>query len=162
MDEMEIMIAKYGLKSLYFADETFLTSKKWGREICRGIIERGINKKISWMVQTNVRTFDEETAKFMSDSGCIMVLFGAESGCDAILRDVYKKPQTKKQIIDAFKIAQKYNMITEASLIVGCVEETQSNLDETVDLVRQIKADFLDVHYLTPTPGSALYDSYSI
>ncbi|HOX22457.1 MAG TPA: radical SAM protein, partial [Elusimicrobiales bacterium] len=160
LEELERLAADYKLQSVYFADETFLANRAWAKEVCAGIRARGLHKRLVFMAQTNVRTFDEETAAFMRESGFIMTIFGAESGNDRILSEVYKKPQTRRHIIDAFAAARRYGLITEASLIVGAAEETVQSLEDTVSLVRELKADFLDVHYLTPTPGSEIYDTY--
>lgn len=158
--EIEHLTDTYGLKSLYFADETFLANRAWAAQVCAGIRQRGLHRRMVFMAQTNVRTFDDETAEFMHSSGFIMTLFGAESGNDRLLSEVYKKPQTRKHIEDAFAAARRHGMITEASLIIGAVEETTESLQDTISMVKELKADFLDLHYLTPTPGSEIYDTY--
>jgi len=160
VDEIEFLADTYRLKSLNFVDDTFLANKRWAAEVCEEIRRRGLHRRLVFMCQTNVRTFTQETAEFMRKTNFIMTLFGAESGNDAILREVYKKPQTRRQIAEAFAVARRNDMITEASLIIGAAEETVESLEDTVSLVKELKADFLDLHYLTPTPGSELYDTY--
>jgi len=160
VDEMDHLVKNYHVKSIYFADETFLADRRWAADLCSMIKRRGLEKRIKWLMQTNVLTFDEESARMIKDAGCIMTIFGVESGSEKILREVYCKHQTREKISEVFRIAKRHGLLTEASLIVGAVEDSTQTLEETVSLVEEIGADFLDIHYLTPTPGSELFERY--
>jgi len=159
-DEMELLIGQYRVKSIYFADDTFISNTAWVRELCAEIKKRGIHKKVVWMAQTNVNTLTAETAVLLKEAGCMFLAFGVESGNETILQEVMKKNQSREQIKKAFLICQKEGILTEAALIIGCAEDSVSSIQDTVTLVAEINPDIVDIHYMTPTPGSALYESY--
>ena len=160
VNEMELLIDRYNVKTIYFNDDTFLTNKKRAVEICEKIRKRGINNKIVWTIQTNVNTIDEDIATVLKRSGCIYISFGVESGNNYILQQVLRKNQTVGRIKKSFEICHKVGLLTGASLIIGSPGDTKDTIRDTVKLVEQIKPDSIDTHFLTPTPGSDLYDKY--
>jgi len=160
VEEMVYLVERYGVKSLYFADDTFVTNTNWVKNVCAGIKEKGINKKIVWMAQTNVNTLTDDMARSMHDAGCVFLAFGVESGNERILKEVMNKNQNREQIKTAFRICRDNGMLSEAALIIGCAEDSVETINDTVSLVREIDPDIVDLHYMTPTPGSELYSRY--
>ena len=161
VDEAEELMDNYGLKSFYFTDDTFLARKEWAKEVCFRFKERKINKKVVWGCQTNVNTFSEDKAYLLKEAGCIFVGFGVESGNEYILNEILNKGQTVKRIKEAFLVCKKVGLVAEANLIIGNPTETEEMVKDTIRLVREIRPDVLDTHFLTPTPGSTLYQRYS-
>jgi radical SAM superfamily enzyme YgiQ (UPF0313 family) len=86
--EIENLIDEYGIRGIWFLDDTFTVNKKWVIESCNEI--RNNNIDIIWGCQARVDTVSEELLKEMKASGCVQVDFGLESGSDNVLRILKK------------------------------------------------------------------------
>ncbi len=161
VDEMEHLVNKYNAKSIYFADDTFTANKQWVTEFCEELIRRGLQKRMVWLGQTRVNVLTKELAQLLKRSGCIFLAFGVESGNQRVLDEVYTKGITPDQTRKAFKICDEVGILTETALIVGCHDETRESVMDTIKLVEDVNPDIADIHYLTPTPGSRLFEIYS-
>ena len=72
-------------------------------------------------------------------SGCGGILFGVESGSQRIL-NLMKKGITIEQIKNTFKWANKYSLITDATVLLGGdPSETRYDIKMTEKLLREIK-----------------------
>ena len=160
IQEIERLIEDYKVKSVYFTDDTFWANPKWAETVCKEIVKRQINKKIRWLAQTNLATLNKERVELMYKSGCIYLGFGVESGNPSILKDVFRKSHTVQQAKDIFKLCRKLGMITSANFIIGAPQDTKDTIQDSVNLLTELNPDIKDVHYLTPTPGSELYENY--
>ncbi len=157
--EVEGLIKDYGIRSFSFLDDTMCSNITWLEQLCKEL-KRGLTRRVVWTAQTNVRTLTRDRVGLMADAGCIFLGMGVESGSERILKEVYNKPQTLNQIRQAFKWCDEFNVLTEATLIIGAPEDTRETIQQTADLMREVQPDVCDIHYLTPTPGSNLYDKY--
>lgn len=155
-EEIRQIKSNYKIKSFTFMDDTMISNVEWLEEMCQRL--RRI--ELPWTAQTNIRTVTWDRLKMMRDAGCYFIGMGVESGSEWINKHVYNKPQTKEQIRKAFDMCDKLDILTEATLIIGAPEDTKETIDETGRLMREIGPDVIDLHFLTPTPGSRLYDEY--
>ncbi len=155
--EIEYLIDTYKVKSIYFTDDTFWANPKWAHELCALIKDRGINRKVYLLAQTNLATLDESRIRVMKDAGFVYMGFGVESGNPTILKVLGKTHSPEKARV-IFTLCKQYGIVCSANFIIGSPGETPQTLQDSIDLMTDIKPDMKDIHYLTPTPGSALYD----
>ena len=95
--------------------------------------------------------------KAMSEANCIQIEFGVESGSQRML-DSVSKGITVQQIRDAFKLSKKYGLRTFNNFMFNLDGETEEDVKETLDLVKELNADENSVGILTPYPGCDLYN----
>jgi radical SAM superfamily enzyme YgiQ (UPF0313 family) len=81
--------AESGFRQVYFVDNTFNLPSAYAKELCRRILERGL--EIRWRCILYPGEVDEELAGLMAEAGCGEVSLGFESGCDRILRNMNKR-----------------------------------------------------------------------
>jgi anaerobic magnesium-protoporphyrin IX monomethyl ester cyclase len=155
LDELESLIAKYGLMGLFFLDDTFTARKKWVLDFCRQWQGRGI--KLTWGCSARVNTVDDEMLEAMKSTGCVQLDFGVESGNDEVLRRLHKG-QNRRIIERAFRSVHRHGLRSLACFIIGNPGETGEQMMETLDVAKRIKPDFAVFSILTPLPGSPLYD----
>lgn len=127
-------VKSLGAKGLYFREDNFTVNKKRLFKICDHIK----NLNLKWACETRADAIDDETAKVMSESGCIGFYIGVESLSQHML-DIFNKQLTVDQIIKCFEFAHKYNIKTAASMIKGHPEETDVDRSETNRLMQQIR-----------------------
>jgi len=96
---------------------------------------------------------------WMRKAGCIQISFGVESGSPEIRRRLNKKI-SEQQIRKAFRLTQRYGIMARAYFIYGCPGETRETIQETVDLMLEIKPLGAVFYILDLFPGTALYEDF--
>jgi radical SAM superfamily enzyme YgiQ (UPF0313 family) len=93
----------------------------------------------------------------MKQAGCTNLMFGVESGSQKIL-DFLGKGITVEQIRKAFQWVNEVGIYGGMYLIVGIPGETQQDIDMTKRLIGELRPKSIDVCFLTPIPGTEIYD----
>ncbi len=156
VDQLEL-IYKRGVTFFLFSDDTFTFKKQRVIEICRQIIERGLN--ITWFAISRVNFITEEVVIWMRKAGCIQISFGVESGSPKI-REALNKKISNDQIRNAFRITIQHGILARAYIIFGCPGETRETIQESIDLINKIKPLVVIFHVLVLFPGTALYAAF--
>ncbi len=151
--ELEHLYNK-GITFFYFSDDTFTIDKERVIEICRRIIEKGL--KITWYAISRVDYVDDDILYWMRKAGCIQISYGVESGSEKIRRILDKNLNTK-QIKKAFALTTKYGILARAYFIYGSPGETWETIQETIDLIHEIKPLSVVYYILDVFPGTELY-----
>jgi glycosyltransferase involved in cell wall biosynthesis/SAM-dependent methyltransferase len=154
VSDIEYLINHYGLKGVYFREDNFTLNKERLRKFCNLLIEKGI--KISWACESRVSNLTRDLVELMSRAGAKGFYFGVESGSQRIL-DFLRKDITVEQIKDAFEWCHEFNVKTAASLILGVPSETESDRQETTELLKAIKPDVVWPNVFVGIPDSSLY-----
>jgi len=132
LDEIEHLIKKNDVRSIYIFDDNFPVNKKRAMDICQGIVERKLN--IEWACCSHVRMVNEELLNVMKISGCVSIDFGVESGSNLVLENINKK-QKRSDIERTFALAHRAGIKPRAYLMVGNKGETTATIDETIEMV---------------------------
>ena len=156
VDQLELQY-KRGITFFLISDDTFTFKKERVIEICRQIIERGL--KITWFAISRVNFITEEVVLWMRKAGCIQISFGIESGSPKI-RDALNKKTSNDQIKNAFRITMQHGILARAYIIFGCPGETRETIQESIDLINEIKPLVIIFHVLVLFPGTALYAAF--
>jgi radical SAM superfamily enzyme YgiQ (UPF0313 family) len=156
IDELERLYKK-GINFFYFSDDTFSVDKKRVIEICKKILEKGIN--IKWVAISRVNYMSEDILCWMRKAGCIQISYGVESGSKKI-RNLLNKKISNDDIEKAFAMTIKYGILPRAYFIYGCPGETRRTIQETIDLIKKIKPLVIHFFVLSLFPGTRLYEDY--
>jgi anaerobic magnesium-protoporphyrin IX monomethyl ester cyclase len=156
VDEMEQVIKDYGIDEIYFDDDCLTQGKKRVVDMCRLILERGLDVK--WIVQARVDTVDRELLSTMKDAGCHYILFGVESGSPKML-EIMKKRITLDRARQAFKDCRELGIKTQAFFLFGVPGEDQQTISETIDFAKELDADSTQFAIAIPHPGTELYQT---
>ncbi len=146
-----------GITFFYISDDTFTMRKDRVIKICRLIIEQGL--KISWFAISRVNYTDEEMLLWMRKAGCIQISYGVESGSGKI-RSILNKNIRTKDIKRAFALTTRYGILARAYFIYGSPGETLKTIQETLDLIHEIKPLSIILYILAIFPGTALYEDF--
>ena len=142
------------VKEIFIEDDTFTINKKLVREVCEEIKRRKID--VTW--SCNARAdMDYETMKKMKEAGCRLLIVGYESGSDEILKNI-KKGVTTEQMKNFTKEAKKVRLMIHGDFIVGLPGETKETANKTVEFIKELKPNILQIAVATPIPGTGFYN----
>ena len=155
--EIDLAIKKYRINCLILYDDLFSTNKERVYEFCKRIKE--ITNKLpefKWSCSLWVTTVNTELLKTLKDAGCVIVGMGFESYSSKVLRSM-NKPITPQQIDNAVRACNKASMPITGGFIFGDVAETKETAKETLDYWKNNGDGQLQLGFIQPYPGSAIY-----
>lgn len=155
IEEMRLIYDKYKAEMIFFDDDLFTLDRKRVFDFCDAMEKRLPGKR--WWAQARVDTIDLEMLIRMKQAGCTSLMFGVESGSQRIL-DFLGKDITVEQIRKAFQWVNEVGIYGGMYLIVGVPGETQQDIDMTKKIIYELKPKSIDVCFLTPVPGTEIYE----
>lgn len=162
VDEMESLTAEFGVRKIFFHDDTFNLGISRVQEICNEILRRGV--KVEWGCSCRVTPVSEEMIAVMVEAGCRHICWGIESGSQVMLQKINKKISLE-QIRNAYELSSKFSsvMSTGAFTMVGNPGETDVTIRDTVALLNTMPiTDRPSTSKLYILPGTLLYDELKL
>ena len=144
------------VKEVVIEDDTFTANKNRVKEICRLLVEKGLNKRLRWLCNARV-DLDMETMKAMKAAGCRLIIPGIESGSQQILDNI-KKGTRVEQFYQYVANAKKAGLLIHACYMVGNQGETKETMAQTLNLALKLNTDTAQFFPLIPYPGTEAYD----
>ena len=156
VDQLELLNRK-GINHFYVSDDTFTVKEDRVVEICRKIIERGLN--ITWVAISRVNCISENMLYWMRRAGCLQISFGVESGSQKI-RAIYNKKIKDQDAERAFSLCTAYGILPRAYFIYGAPGETRKTIKASIKLMDRIRPLSAIFYILDLFPGTALYNTW--
>lgn len=106
------------------------------------------------------KTISEEKIKLLVDAGCTDIIIGIQ-GSERVNKEIYKRAQTDKALLNAAKIINKYkDKLSVMYDVITCNPyEKPEDVIAMIRLLQKIpKPYFLSVNNLVFFPGSGLYE----
>ena len=162
--EIKKLAEEYEVKEFIITDSNFFVDKQRFVRICKGLIKEKLNIKYDvggGRVDTLLRLNPEEW-KLLKESGCNLILIGAESGDQSIL-DLVNKGIKVEDTEKVIRLAARYDIPLNLSCMVGLPDtDIYESLYRTMDLMDvSLKAtdkNELQILLYTPYAGSPLYE----
>ena len=155
VDEIEMLMKRFGIKEVKFNDDTFNVDPKRVIDICEEILKR--NMKILWTCRVHVKNLSSDFLKIMKRAGCWQIGFGIENADTAILERI-KKYITPEECKDAVLRAKACGMNVKVSFMFGLPGETGKTIQKTIDFAKTLPADIVNFHIFIPFPGTELFN----
>lgn len=154
VDEMEECKA-LGISEIFIYDDTFSVRKDRVYEICDEVLSRGL--KITWDVRAHVNTLDASLLQAMKRAGCDRIHYGVEVGNDRMLK-LIKKNTSVRRIKETFKLTRQAGIEALAYFIIGQQTETRSDINDTIQLAKDLKPDYCHFTIFCPYPATEIYE----
>ena len=166
--DIKFLKDEYGANAVEFHDNNFFVSEKRTVEFSK-LIKK---ENMIWWGEGRIDTinkYNDESLAIMREAGCRMIFFGAETGNDAILKQMDKGGTQSGEQIKAFAARmRKFDIIPEYSFVLGLPAETpekvMQQIDEDIAFIKTIKEINPDTEIIiyvyspVPTEGSELYN----
>ena len=159
VDEMELLVKKYGAKQFRIQDDNMTLNKERILEICKEIKKRSLD--IRWDTRNGVAfwTLDEEILKAMRKAGCYRITFGIESGCKNTQKYVRKIVDLEK-IKNLINICHKHRLWVCSTFIIGFPYEIKKEIMTTKNFILNSKLNFPFIYVAQPYPGTDMHKDF--
>jgi anaerobic magnesium-protoporphyrin IX monomethyl ester cyclase len=167
--DIKFLKENYGGNAIEFHDNNFFVSEKRVVEFAQLIK----NDDMVWWGEARIDTMDkykDESLQLIREAGCKMIFFGAETGNDAVLKQMDKGgTQTGEQILRFAERLKKFDIVPEYSFVLGIPAATEEEVDRQIDgdiaFIKKIKevnpnTEIIIYTYSpVPTEGSEMYEA---
>jgi anaerobic magnesium-protoporphyrin IX monomethyl ester cyclase len=154
---IEHALGQYPVQGIYFHDNDFLIDEPRARAICEGMLSRGIEKRISWSIQTRVDRVGPGILRLLKKAGCVAVEMGIESALQEELDSVHKGT-TVELNEKAISLCRREGLSVQLYMMTGFEGETINDLERKLEWIKKIKPNTFYWFPLQIHPGTALYD----
>ncbi len=157
IEEVELLEKRFGVKVIVIQEDNFNLNPKRVREFCKEKIKRDL--KMKWVslgcASDWIRL--EKDIPLMKEAGLFMAVFGIEVASDDELRKL-DKGITVNQIYKTIEILRKNDIAIVGDIMIGFDYDDEAIIKERFEFVNQVDPDVMWVGYLTPPPGSPIWD----
>ncbi|MFC1800906.1 B12-binding domain-containing radical SAM protein [Nanoarchaeota archaeon] len=153
---MELLEQYDQLGGLLFMDETFTLNKRHVLEITSELKDLNIN----YVISSRADRMTPEIVNALSDSGCMEVKFGIESGSQYLLERMNKRANLGK-FREGIKTAHEGGLFTKLFLMHGFPGENETTTSETIEMLRELRPFVrrIALYRFVPLPGSPVFDN---
>lgn len=156
VEEIDLLVEKYGVKNIKVADEMFVLNMKHVSDICDLLIERDYDLNI-WAYARVDTVRKEGLLEKMKKAGFNWLALGIESG-SATVRDGVAKSFGQDLIYQSVRRIQDVGMNVCANYIFGLPEDNVESMQATLDLALDLNAEYANFYSCMAYPGSQLYN----
>lgn len=153
--EIDYLVNNFGIKEIAFKDPIFTLDRKNVMDFCDLLIKK--NYDLIWSANSRVDNITQEMCFKMREAGCVSLTFGLESGDQEILNNL-KKHATLEQARQAINYAKKAKIKIVANFMVGNPGETKESINKTIEFMKEIDPDYVNIAFTTALPGTELWD----
>ncbi len=156
VEEMKVLMFKYGVKYFEFQDELFLVNKK-RLFMFRDALEQN-RLKIKFYCQSRAGLLDKEMAECLKEMGCKKLNVGFESMNQKVL-DAMNKHVTPEQNVETAELCNEVGLSLGLNFIWGNPHDTEQTLTDDVDFLMKYNTyqEIRTIRPVTPYPGCPLY-----
>ena len=155
VDEIDLLVTRYGVRNIKFADEMFVLNQRHVVGICDRLIERAYNLNI-W-AYARVDTVKDTMLDKLKRAGFTWLALGIEAADDRVLTDVDKRYQVG-EVYDTVRRIKDAGINIIGNYIFGLPEDTHETMRQTLDLALDLNCEFANFYSTMAYPGSPLYE----
>jgi radical SAM superfamily enzyme YgiQ (UPF0313 family) len=151
LTEIETLKHRY----IFFYDDNIIGNPRYSRELFQALTPY---KKL-WIGQASTTIIkDVELLKLMEKSGCKGLFVGFESLSEENLRNSLKKHNNPKQYKEVAKMLHDHGMAICGAFVFGLDDDDSSVFEKTLEFALDAELDIAQFNWLTPYPGTPIYD----
>jgi radical SAM superfamily enzyme YgiQ (UPF0313 family) len=155
VNEVEWLLDRYHPDMLWMADDVFTIHPGWIADYAALMKQRGI--RIPFECITRADRLNERMVEMLAQLGCMRVWIGSESGSQRIL-DAMQRGVTVEQVRSAVAFCKRAGIQTGMFLMWGYEGEEISEIEATIDHVKQCRPDIFFTTVSYPIKGTPYFD----
>jgi magnesium-protoporphyrin IX monomethyl ester (oxidative) cyclase len=157
VDEIEVLNKTYGVNFFSFMDDQLTLNRSHILGLCDEILKRKIKMIFNTPNGLWVNSLREEVVAKMVETGLVYANLAIEHGDDHLRNDVIGKGLDRKKIFEVNSILKKYKVKTVGMFLMGFPEDTDETLQNSYDMMNELKLDNYSIQTVIPFPGTKLF-----
>ncbi len=150
-------VKSFPKKFIFFVDDNIVCDRNYAKKLFRALIPL----KIFWISQATADIGeDEELVRLAAKSGCFGVFLGFDSISKSSLNEVNKKHNKVAKYKNIVEMLHKHGIGIEAGFVFGFDNDSKEVFRETFEFLNETKIESFLAMYLTPIPGTKIYDEF--
>ena len=158
LKEIDFLV-KHGVKEIAIVDENFTLSKERTIEICKEIIRKNYNIRLSSQSGFYLPSLDREVLEYLYRAGLRVLGFSLENGDQYFLNNVIKKKLDLEYAKKIIQEAKEIGLRTNGVFIFGYPEETKETMLKTLRFAFESGLDSSRFYILQPFPETEIYQT---
>ena len=151
LSEIETLENKY----IFFLDDNIVGSPAYSKELFRALIP--YNKR--WIGQASTTVIkDPELLKLMAKSGCKGLFVGFESLSEENLKNSHKSHNNPREYKEVAERLHDRGIAISGAFVFGLDDDDSSVFERTLEFAMDLELDTAQFNWLTPYPGTPIYD----
>ena len=155
VQEVEQIVSEYHPDMLWYADDVFTINHRWLREYAAALEQRGL--KLPFETISREDRLNEEVVATLERMGCARLWIGAESGSQRVL-DAMKRRTNAERMRQMVHLLQRHHIEVGMFIMLGYEGEERSDIEATVDHLKQANPDTFLTTVAYPIKGTPYYD----
>lgn len=154
VDEVAQIKATYDPDLLWYADDVFTINHRWLFKYAEELTRRNLHTPFETISRED--RLNEDVVKTLAQMGCYRLWVGAESGSQRIL-DSMERQTDVKRVVEVVQLLKKYNIETGMFIMLGYDGEETSDLQATVQTLKDANPDVFLTTVAYPIAGTKYY-----
>jgi radical SAM superfamily enzyme YgiQ (UPF0313 family) len=144
-------------RNVFIIDDNIFSSRERTRNLFQALIPLGIR----WGSQCTISIArDPEMLELAARSGCIGLAIGLESFSRESLEGAHKRFNDPDRFYQDIERIKRSGIFIWGSFVLGFDEDDEAGLEKTITMAKSSRLDFACFNFLTPLPGTAIYDRF--
>lgn len=154
MEELEYL-ASIKVQKVNIIDDLLTVDLDRAKEFFRLIKRNGF--KFSFIVKSRPDRVDNEFCKLLEEAGVEVFSMGVESGSERMLK-IMKRQTSLETVRKTSAMVKKFRFRIATNFIIGIPGETERDYQLTLDLIKEIKPDILQMAINRVFPNTQIYE----
>ena len=158
VNEIKILVEKYGIFNIKIPDEMFVLNPKQVSEVCDEIIKTGFGKNLNFWAYARIDTLEDDVMlKKMIKAGFRWLGLGIESSSSSVRDGVVKGRFDNHDIEGIVSKVRNMGFNVGANYIFGLPDDNLDSMNQTLELALKINSEWVNFYSAMAYPGSQLY-----
>lgn len=157
------LLLPYNIGVFGFQHDMFTANRKYIMQFCEEIKKQRLD--FTWVCSSRIDTLTEDMLRKMAEAGCTGIFIGMETGSQQ-MQKILNKNLRVDQLLQKVELILKYGIALTLSFIYDFPEETQEDLEETLQMIYNLYCIDIDklknriqLHKLVFMNGTALFNN---
>jgi radical SAM superfamily enzyme YgiQ (UPF0313 family) len=159
MEEITLLVRRYGVRELHFEDDEFLGKEQRILELCDRLCSANLG--LVWSLPNGVRTnaVNDRLLAAMARAGCYEVGLGIDAPLPHQQKRV-QKPRAEDAAERAIAMVRKHGMEARGYWILGFDVDGEDDVRRSIDHLVSLPAEFAAIGVAAPLPGSPDFETF--
>ncbi|MFA6450604.1 MAG: radical SAM protein [bacterium] len=153
--ELERAVSTFDISSVGFVDDVFIMDREWLYDFLPAYKER-IGLPYACLIHPNYE--NKEIVTLLKDTGCFQIKCGVQSVNPVLSKEIFNRNLNLDKIRKTVRDVKESGIIIKLDFIIGVPTETEQDLRETADFIREVAPDDIFLYFLEYYPGARIIE----